>query len=262
MKKDSRSKKTNTKSGFFRKLTVISCCIIAGIITICTFSYAKSKPSLSPELKSLENKAEKGDTAALHKLLKFYDENSAVVLEIEEIIDPYGNEIAVEDTGDEPYDEALNELYLERLNHWMNKGVAIDDPVAKRMKGMRLYYEDEAAAIPYLAELAEKGDGQAALFCGSACMNQDKGKEAFKYLNMAYQMGVPSAGWHLASCYFRGIGTKADKAKAIEVMRHSALLDYPEAVLEMKRIEPDNSLWQNKIDSLGIDFPDYVIIDD
>ena len=41
MKKDSQSKKTNTKSGFFRKLTVISCCIIAGIITICTFSYAK-----------------------------------------------------------------------------------------------------------------------------------------------------------------------------------------------------------------------------
>ena len=63
-------------------------------------------------------------------------------------------------------------------------------------------------------------------------------------------------------CYYKGLGTVADKEKAVEVLRHSALLDYPEAVLEMKRIEPENFLWQTKADSLEIDFPDFVIIDE
>lgn len=40
-------------------------------------------------------------------------------------------------------------------------------------------------------------------------------------------MGVPSAGWHLAMCYSCGIGTKENKEKAIEVLKQSALLDYP-----------------------------------
>ena len=79
---------------------------------------------------------------------------------------------------------------------------------------------------------------------------------------MAYEMGVPSAGWHLAMCYSRGFGTEKNKGKAIEVLKQSALLDYPEAVMEMKRIDPNNTLWQNKADSLEIDFPDFVIIDD
>lgn len=108
--------------------------------------------------------------------------------------------------------------------------------------------------------MAENGDSQAALMCGSACFNQGKGKEAFKYLNMAYEMGVPSAGWHLAMCYSNGFGTEVNKEKAIEVLRHSALLNYSEAVLEMKRIEPNNLLWQNKTDSLKIDFPVFEII--
>ena len=45
-------------------------------------------------------------------------------------------------------------------------------------------------------------------------------------------------------------------------MRHSAMLNYPEAVSEMRRIEPQNKTWQHKADSLEIDFPDFPIIPD
>ena len=245
-----------------RRFLIISCCIFCGIFLIWGVNHIASTPRLSPELKALEEKAEKGDTVALHKLLKFYDENSEIIVEVEEIVDAYGNEIAVEENSLGPVDNSLSELYFERLQYWLNRGLYIDDPVAKQITGMRLYYVDEKETIRYLSEVADKGDGQAALYCGSAYFNQGEGEEAFKYLNMAYEKGVPSAGWHLAICYSQGVGTKMNKEKAIEVLRHSALLDYPEAVMEMKRIEPENLIWKNKADSLEIDFPDYVIIDD
>lgn len=244
-----------------RRFLIISWCIIGGITSIWGFSQIISKPSLSPELKAWEKLAENGDTISLHKLLNYYNDNSEIYVEVVEEIDAYGNEINYEDKN-ESIDNSLNELYLERLYYWLNKGLSINDPVAKRITGMRLYYDDEATAIQYLADLAEKGDGQAALYCGSACFNQGKGQEAFKYFNIAYEMGIPSAGWHLAMCYSRGFGTEQNKEKAVEVLKHSALLNYPEAVLEMKRIEPHNPLWQNKADSLEIDFPDFVILDD
>lgn len=201
-----------------------------------------SKSQLSPELKVLVKRAEKRDTIALHILLNLYDDSSDIIIEVEEVIDAYGNKI-IEEEENEPFDNALNELYLERLHYWLNKGLDINDPVAKSITGRRLYYEDESAAIPFLAEMAENGDGQAALFCGLACFNHGKGPEAFKYLNIAYEMGVTSAGWQLAMCYSRGFGTEQNKEKAVEVLKHSALLNYPEAVLEMKRIEPNNPLW-------------------
>ena len=244
-----------------KRFLLILSSFTCGIFLIWGANYISSRPQLDPELKTLEKLAENGDTVALHKLLYFYDDNSDIIIEVVEAIDADGNEI-VEEEDIESIDNDLNELYLERLHYWLNKGLTSNDPVAKSITGRRLYYEDEIAAIPYLAEMAENGDSQAALFCGSACFNQGKGPEAFKYLTLAYEMGVPSAGWHLAMCYSRGFGTEQNKEKAVEVLKQSALLDYPEAVLEMKRIEPNNTLWQNKADSLEIDFPDFVIIDE
>ena len=176
-----------------RRAVIILLFVVSGMFIVWGMNFMVSKPQLSRELKSLEREAEKGDTVALHKLLNFYDENSEIIIEIVEARDAYGNEIEINEISEEPFDSNLNELYLERLNYWLNKGLAINDPVAKRITGMRLYYEDETKAIQYLAELAEKGDRQAALFCGSACYNQDRGQEAFKYLNLAYEMGEPSA---------------------------------------------------------------------
>lgn len=154
----------------------------------------------------------------------------------------------------------MTELYSDRLDYWLDKGIAMNDPIALATKGMRLYSQDEAEAVYYLSKAADAGNTQAALFCGSAYLNQSRGEEAFKYLSLAYKLGAPSAGWHLAMCYSDGIGTEPNRDKAIKVMRHAAILNYPEAVSEMRRIEPNNQIWQHKADSLDITFPDFPII--
>lgn len=56
------------------------------------------------------------------------------------------------------------------------------------------------------------------------------------------------------------LDVEEDDEKAIHYLVKSALNDYPEAVLEMKRIDPENPLWQHKADSLQINFPDSPII--
>lgn len=244
-------------------LLIISAVAIIAAAVIHAGSKAEAI-KVEEQLASWENLAEQGDTAAMHLLIKFYDENSVEYVEVAEIIDCDGEYESQEEVEKQNNENKLraehSEEYAKRLNYWLEKGIAINDPVALATKGMRLYYDDEENAISYLSRAAEAGNAQAALFCGSACINQGKGDDAFKYLSLAYDAGAPSAGWHLAMCYSAGIGTAPDREKAIEVMRHAALLDYPEAVSEMRRIEPDNRMWHHKADSLEIDFPDFPII--
>lgn len=238
-------------------------------VTVSLYAQTDKTNVVNPQLQEWERQAELGDTAALHRLINFYEENSYEVVEVEDVIEVDTEDVvtdsivvcdsvAVYDASE--VDEATAELYRQRLNYWLDKGIAINDPIAITAKGMRLYYTDEAEAIKYLSMAADSGNAQAALFCGSACLNQGKVDEAFKYLTKAYELGAPSAGWHLAMCYSAGIGTAPDREKAIEVMRHAAMMDYPEAVSEMRRIEPRNQLWQQKADSIGIDFADFPII--
>lgn len=248
---------------------------ITGVIAILAiamslYAHTGMANAVNPQLQEWERMAEQGDTAALHRLIRFYDENSYEVVEVEEVIEVDADDV-VTDTivcdsvavYDAPMvDEATAELYRQRLNYWLDKGLAINDPVAIAVKGMRLYYTDEAEAKKYLSMAADMGNAQAALFCGSAAMNQGDGDEAFRYLTKAYELGAPSAGWHLAMCYSSGIGTTPNREKAIAVMRHAAMLNYPEAVSEMRRIEPTNTVWQHKADSLVINFPDFPIIPD
>ena len=247
---------------------------IAGMLILITLAISvfaqTGKSTLDPQLQEWERMAEQGDTAALHRLIRFYDENSYEVVEVEEVVDVEAIEVvedsvvcdtvAVYDTPE--LDDATLELYRQRLNYWLDKGIAINDPIALEVKGMRLYYSNEVEAIKYLANAADSGNVRAALFCGSACFNQGKGDEAFTYLTKAYKLGAPSAGWHLAICYSAGIGTEKNRAKAIEVMRHAAMMNYAEAVSEMHRIEPQNEIWQHKADSLNINFADFPIIPD
>ena len=177
---------------------------------------------------------------------------------VEAIIDCDGDEVPQEEVDSinnaNRISTEMSKEYAERLDYWLKKGLAMNDPAALATNGMRLYYTDANEAIKFLSKVAQKGNAQAALFCGSACLNQLKGDEAFKYLTLAYKLGAPSAGCHLAICYSAGIGTYPTRDKAIEVMRHAAMLDYPEAVSEMRRLEPLNKLWQQKADSLEIDF--------
>lgn len=130
-----------------KRFLLILSCVICGIFLILGANYISSRPQLDPELKTLEKLAENGDTVSLHKLLNYYNDNSEIYVEVVEAIDSYGNEIIDEDQN-EPIDNSVNELYLERLYYWLNKGLAINDPVAKRITGMRIYYDDEATAIP------------------------------------------------------------------------------------------------------------------
>lgn len=251
-----------------RKVALVSIAtlLIAGAaITILAHTTGQEDAS-EAQLKEWEQLAEQGDTAAMHRLIEFYDENSTDYVEVAEVIDADGTEWSAEEVDSlnsaNKNNAEKTKLYSERLDYWLGKGLAMSDPVALATKGMRVYHDDQAASIVYLSKAADAGNAQAALFCGSACLNQGNGDDAFKYLSLAYRLGAPSAGWHLAMCYSAGIGTEPNREKAIEVMRHSAMMNYPEAVSEMRRIEPANKVWQQKADSLEIDFPDFPIIPD
>lgn len=239
------------------------CAGIAVFIPINSATANKAETPESAQVAEWERLAEQGDTAAMHRLIEFYDENSIEYLEVEEALDAYGNPLSVDSINDaNKRDAELTKHYTERLNYWLDKGLAMNDSVAIVTRGLRAYDGNEADAITYLTKAADLRNAEAALFCGSAYFNQGDPEMAFKYLSMAYELGAPSAGWHLAMCYSQGFGVDVDREKAIEVLRHSALMNYPEAVLEMRRIEPENKLWQHKADSLEIDFPDFPIIPD
>ena len=241
--------------------------VIASIVSVAIYAQTDEKVADgNKEIAKWETLAEQGDTAAMHRLIEFYDENSTIYVEVEEVIEPDGYEWTEEEVDSlnlvNKNNADMTELYSDRLDYWLDKGIAMNDPVALATKGMRLYYEDEAKAVYYLSKAADVGNTQAALFCGSAYLNQSRVEEAFKYLSLAYKLGAPSAGWHLAMCYSAGIGTEPNRNKAIEVMRNAAILNYPEAVLEMQRIEPDNKVWRHKADSLDIQVSDFPIISD
>lgn len=221
---------------------------------------------LPDEVKKWEALAEQGDAAALHNLLRYYDENAVIYVEVEAVVSADGEEYpqevvdSINMANKNMANEAFANLCSERLDYWLNKGLAQNDPIAISIKGQRDYYNDEDGSIESLSKVADAGDSQAALFCGSAFFNQDRYVEAVKYLTLAYDAGVPSAGWHLAMCYSAGLGVEKNKTKATEYLRHSAMMNYPKAVLEMKRIDSSNPLWSHKVDSLEIDFPYFPII--
>lgn len=219
------------------------------------------KISIPFEIRDLESRAEKGDTAVMHRLIEYYNENAVIYLEVVEVVDAEGNWIDLDEPLNEtsPNDE-FSDYCSARLEYWLAKGISMNDPIAIAVKGFNLYYTDEREAIRYLSKAAENGDGRGALFCGSACMNQENYVDAVKFLLQAYELGIPSAGWHLAMIYSAGLGVESNRDKAINYLKHSAILNYPEAVLEMKRIEPYNPLWSHKADSLEIDFADFPII--
>lgn len=244
------------------KILIALALMVAIIAVAFAQNVTEDVAKLPNEVKKWEIQVEQGDTIALHKLLRYLDENAVIYVEVEEVISADGEDITEDVLNDSTTvsDEAFTNLCIERLEYWLAKGLAVNDPVANSIKGLRDYYNDEESSIESLATAADAGDSQAALFCGSACFNQGRYVEAVKYLTLAYDAGVPSAGWHLAMCYSAGLGVEKNNTKAIEYLRHSAMMDYPEAVLEMKRIDPNNPLWSHKVDSLDIDFPDFPII--
>ena len=181
------------------KKFIIAVIAIASIAVMAIYAQTNENVTVDNEkLIKLESLAEQGDTAAMHRLIEFYDENSSVYVEVEEVIEPDGTEWSAAEVDSlnlaNKNNAEMTKLYSDRLDYWLEKGLAINDPVALATKGMRMYYDNETDAIVYLSKAAEAGNAQAALFCGSACLNQGKGEDAFKYLSIAYRLGAPSAG--------------------------------------------------------------------
>ena len=161
-----------------KKLIVIIMTVVA-ITTIGIALYAQtSNANVNKQVEEWEVLAEKGDTAAMHRLIEFYDENSSEFVEVEAIIDCDGEEVPqekVDSINDANRISAeMSKEYAERLDYWLKKGLTMNEPVALVTKGMRLYYTDANESIKYLSKVAQKGNAQAALFCGSVCLNQWK----------------------------------------------------------------------------------------
>lgn len=186
------------------KKFIIAVIAIASIAVMAIYAQTNENVTVDNEkLIKLESLAEQGDTAAMHRLIEFYDENSSVYVEVEEVIEPDGTEWSAAEVDSlnlaNKNNAEMTKLYSDRLDYWLEKGLAINDPVALATKGMRMYYDNETDAIVYLSKAAEAGNAQAALFCGSACLNQGKGEDAFKYLSIAYRYRCTKC--RLASCH-------------------------------------------------------------
>ncbi len=176
------------------KKIIIAVIAIASIAGMAIYAQKNEKVTIDDKrLIKLESLAEYGDTAAMHRLIEFYDEISSVYVEVEAVIEPDGTEWTAAEVDslnlENKNNTDMTKLYSDRLDYWLEKGIAMNDPVALATMGMRMYYTDEANAIVYLSKATDEENAQAALFCGSACLNQGKVEDAFKYLSIAYKLG-------------------------------------------------------------------------
>lgn len=176
------------------KKIIIAVIAIASIAGMAIYTQKNEKVTIDDKrLIKLESLAEHGDTAAMHRLIEFYDENSYVYVEVEAVIKPDGTEWTAAEVDSLNLENKNNidmtKLCSDRLDYWLEKGIAMNDPVALATMGMRMYYTDEANAIVYLSKAADEENAQTALFCGSACLNQCKVEDAFKYLSIVYKLG-------------------------------------------------------------------------
>ena len=85
-----------------------------------------------------EKLAERGDTAAMHRLIEFYDENSTDFVEVESIIEPDGTELPAEEVDSinlvNENNAEMTSMYSDRLEYWLEKGIAMNDSVALATK--------------------------------------------------------------------------------------------------------------------------------
>ena len=151
------------------KTKIFLAIVLIGAVIAVAFGQSNktNNAQLPDEIKKLETLATSGDTVAMHQLLRFYDDNSPVYLEVEEIIEveaeeEYIDSVVVVDEGLEcdsvaPISDEMAALYAARLDYWLTRGIEMNDPVATYIKGMRLYYTDEAEALKYLSKAAEMG---------------------------------------------------------------------------------------------------------
>lgn len=70
-----------------------------------------------------EKLAERGDTAAIHRLIEFYDENSTDFVEVDAILQPDGTELSAEQVDSINLENRNNadmtSMYSDRLDYWL-----------------------------------------------------------------------------------------------------------------------------------------------
>lgn len=114
---------------------------IAVASVACVVIYARTNDKgvgSNGQVAQWEKLAEEGDTAAMHRLIEFYDENSTEFVEVEAIIEPDGTELSAEEVDSINLENRKNadmaRLYSDRLDYWMERGIAMNDSVALATK--------------------------------------------------------------------------------------------------------------------------------
>ena len=209
------------------------------------------------DIKRLEQMAERGDTAALHSVLEYYDINAPVAMTM---IDEkgVGYEEAVRDTTrtatPPPSDAGVNaeEYFTSRLQYWLSVGLVKNDPLGTYIMGKRLYFKKNAKAMFYLDRAAELGNTDAMMLCGSIYLDNGTLDKAIKYYYLAYKKSVPCAGWKLAGCYM-DMDPDKYKDQILDALIKSAHLECPDAVRAMTEMDPENPVWKEKNERLELE---------
>ena len=69
------------------KKIIITMIFIAAIVSVAIYAQTDEKVTDgNKEIAKWETLAEQGDTAAMHRLIEFYDENSTIYVEVEEVV--------------------------------------------------------------------------------------------------------------------------------------------------------------------------------
>lgn len=80
------------------KKIIITIIAIVSIVSVAIYAQTNEELTVDNEnIANLETLAQQGDTAAMHRLIEFYDENSTVYVEVEEVIEPDGTEWTAEE---------------------------------------------------------------------------------------------------------------------------------------------------------------------
>ena len=115
-----------------KAIIIISVLMALGCTAIALFAQNDTSNIEDSRLQELEHLAEQGDTAALHSLILYLDDRAVDYVEVVEVYDPETEEFLDADSiNQENQENAENTaFYKERLDYWLDKGLAINDPVA------------------------------------------------------------------------------------------------------------------------------------
>ena len=168
-----------------------------------------------------------GDTGAMVRLAKLYEEGDVVELDKEEAVKWYrkGAEL-----GNEKAQFELATCYHE------GKGVE----------------EDREEAARWMMKAAEKGTDRGVQWIMGRYYQEGWGVEkspveAVKWFERSAKKGFPIAKYYLAMCYLEGEGVQKDEVKAEQLLEEAADAGEKNAKTELKRIRDERAAEERRI---------------